>query len=88
MGWPGPSSSWGTGSSRFGPIFSEILGARACLAPADLRRPLGGHRRRAGRPGALERGEAADPASLVPLYLRPSEAELARERRQSAGRPN
>jgi hypothetical protein len=29
---------------------------------------------------ALERGESADPAGLVPLYLRRSEAELGRER--------
>ena len=66
---------------------SIFSGARACLAPADLRGPsavtvgeLAGW--------ALDRGETADPASLVPLYLRPSEAELARERRQSAGRPH
>ena len=37
---------------------------------------------------ALARGETADPVGLVPLYLRPSEAELARERRQAAGRPH
>ena len=84
---PDRSSSWGTRSRRSAPVFGEILGARACLAPADLRLPsavtvgeLGGW--------ALARGETADPASLVPLYLRPSEAELARERRQSAGRPD
>ena len=62
-------------------------GARAQLAPADLRLPSAvtvGELAAA----ALERGEASDPASLVPLYLRPSEAELARERRQGAGRPN
>jgi tRNA threonylcarbamoyladenosine biosynthesis protein TsaB len=77
----------GDGVAPFGPILLEILGARAHLAPADLRLPsavtvaeLGGW--------ALARGEATDPASLVPLYLRPSEAELARERRERVGRPN
>ena len=72
---------------RFGPIFSEILGGRAHLAPADLRLPSAvtvGELAAA----ALERGEASDPGSLVPLYVRPSEAELARERRQGAGRQN
>jgi tRNA threonylcarbamoyladenosine biosynthesis protein TsaB len=34
---------------------------------------------------ALEHGEPTDPAALVPLYVRQSEAEIARERRQHAG---
>ena len=82
----GPVVFVGDGVGRFAPVLGEILGTRACLAPADLRVPsavtvgeLAGW--------ALERGETADAASLVALYLRPSEAELARER-QSAGRPN
>jgi tRNA threonylcarbamoyladenosine biosynthesis protein TsaB len=86
-GSAGPVVFVGDAVGRFGPIFSEILGARARLAPADLRMPsavtvgeLGG--------AALARGEAADPGSLVPLYVRPSEAELARERRQGAGHHN
>ena len=83
----GPVVFVGDGVGPFTRVLSEILGTRACLAPADLRLPsavtvgeLGGW--------ALDRGETADPASLVPLYLRPSEAELARVRRDSAGRPN
>ena len=83
----GPVVFVGDAVGPFTPVFIEILGTRAYLAPADLRLPsavtvgeLGGW--------ALDRGEAADPTDLVPLYLRPSEAELARERRQSAGRPN
>jgi tRNA threonylcarbamoyladenosine biosynthesis protein TsaB len=77
----------GDAVGRFGPIFSEILGGRARLAPADLRLPSAvtvGELAAA----ALERGEGADPGSLVPLYVRPSEAELARERRKGAGRQN
>jgi len=83
----GPIVFVGDAVAPFAPVLSSVLGARACLASADLRVPsavtvgeLGGV--------ALSRGEAMDPASLVPLYLRPSEAELARERRQSAGRPH
>jgi tRNA threonylcarbamoyladenosine biosynthesis protein TsaB len=68
-------------------VLTEVLGTRARLAPAGLRLPsavtigeLGGH--------ALARGASTDPADLVPLYVRPSEAELARERRQGAGHPS
>ena len=83
----GPVVFVGDGVEPFGPLLSEILGSRARLAPADLRGPsavtvgeLAGW--------AFDRGETTDLASLVPLYLRPSEAELARERRQSVGRPD
>jgi tRNA threonylcarbamoyladenosine biosynthesis protein TsaB len=83
----GPVVFLGDGVAPFGRVLTEILGARALLAPADLRLPsaatvgeLGGW--------ALARGEAQDPAGLVPLYLRPSEAELSRERRQAIGRPD
>jgi tRNA threonylcarbamoyladenosine biosynthesis protein TsaB len=76
----------GDGVTPFAPVLTDILGARARLAPAALRLPsavtvgeLGGW--------ALARGETTDPAGLVPLYVRPSEAELARERRQRAGLP-
>ena len=83
----GPVVFIGDAVAPFAPVLVDALGARARLAPADLRLPsavtvgdLGGR--------ALARGAATDPAGLVPLYLRPSEAELARERRQGAGRPN
>src|SRR5262249_22474102 len=83
----GPIVFVGDAVGPFAPVLVDVLGARALLAPADLRLPsavtvgeLGGR--------ALQSGEIPDPASLVPLYLRPSEAELARERRQRAGHPN
>lgn len=83
----GPLVFLGDGVAPFAPVLAEILGTRARLASGGLRLPsavtvgeLGGW--------ALARGEARDPAGLVPLYLRPSEAELARERRQRAGRPD
>jgi tRNA threonylcarbamoyladenosine biosynthesis protein TsaB len=82
----GPIAFLGDGVAPFGPVLTDILGGRARLAPAALRLPsaatvgeLGGW--------ALARGDGIDPAALVPLYLRPSEAELARERRQHAGHP-
>jgi tRNA threonylcarbamoyladenosine biosynthesis protein TsaB len=84
-GTEGPLVFVGDAVATFATIWTGVLGPRARLAPADLRLPsavtvgeLGGR--------ALDRGEAGDPASLVPLYVRPSEAELARERRQGAGR--
>jgi len=83
----GPVVFVGDAVGLFTPVLSEILGTRARLAPADLRLPSAVTVGELGS-WALGRGETADPASLVPLYLRPSEAELARERRQSAGRPN
>src|SRR5262245_37973918 len=83
----GPVVFVGDGVAPYAPVLGEILGVHARLAPADLRLPsaatvgeLGGW--------ALDRGETRDPASLVPLYVRPSEAELARERRQRAGHSN
>ncbi|HEY7140215.1 MAG TPA: tRNA (adenosine(37)-N6)-threonylcarbamoyltransferase complex dimerization subunit type 1 TsaB [Methylomirabilota bacterium] len=83
----GPVVFVGDAVGPFGPVLGEILGARAHLAPADLRLPSAVTVGELGA-RALARGETADPADLVPLYLRPSEAELARERRQSAGRPD
>ena len=82
----GPIVFLGDGVAPFAPVLADMLGGRARLAPAALRLPsaatvgeLGGW--------ALARGDRTDPAALLPLYLRPSEAELARERQQHAGRP-
>jgi tRNA threonylcarbamoyladenosine biosynthesis protein TsaB len=76
----GPVVFVGDGVVPFAPILAEILGSRARLAPAGLRHPSAVTIGELGA-RALGRGEAADPAELVPLYLRPSEAELFRERR-------
>jgi tRNA threonylcarbamoyladenosine biosynthesis protein TsaB len=82
----GPLVFLGDGIEPFAPMLMAALGGRVRLAPAALRLPsavavgeLGGW--------ALARGERGDPADLMPLYLRPSEAELAREQRQRAGHP-
>jgi tRNA threonylcarbamoyladenosine biosynthesis protein TsaB len=82
----GPLVFLGDGVAPFAAVLTDILGRRARLAPAALRLPsavtvgeLGGR--------ILARGETMDPGALLPLYLRPSEAELARERRQRAAHP-
>jgi tRNA threonylcarbamoyladenosine biosynthesis protein TsaB len=83
----GPVVFMGDAVAPFAPVLVDVLGTRARLAPADLRLPSAVT---VGELGAqvLRSGEAMDLASLVPLYLRPSEAEIARERQQSAGRSN
>ena len=75
----GPIIFAGDGIGAYAAVFRRVLGSRARFAPANQRLPsavpvaeLGGE--------AFVRGEVADPASLVPLYIRRSEAELGRER--------
>lgn len=65
----------------------RALGGRARFGPAGLRLTSA---IAVGELGvrALSRGEGSDMESLVPLYLRPSEAELARERGVGASRPD
>jgi tRNA threonylcarbamoyladenosine biosynthesis protein TsaB len=84
---PGPVVFVGDGVASFAPVLAESLGGRARLAPPGLRLPSAVT---VGDLGlrALGRSETVDPAALVPLYLRPSEAELARERRHGAGTPH
>ena len=62
----------------------RVLGGHARFAPPGHRVPSAATVAELGR-DALRRGESVDPATLVPIYVRPSEAELARERRQHAG---
>jgi tRNA threonylcarbamoyladenosine biosynthesis protein TsaB len=77
----------GDGVGVLGPALARTLGPRTRVAPAGLRLPSAVS---VGELGlrALGRGEAVEPAALVPLYLRPSEAELARERRRGDDRPD
>jgi tRNA threonylcarbamoyladenosine biosynthesis protein TsaB len=76
----GPVVFLGDGVAPFAPLLVASLGARVRVAPAGLRLTSAVTVGELGA-RALGRGEAADPAGLVPLYLRPSEAELARARR-------
>lgn len=77
----GPVVFVGDGVAPFAPLLHTVLGADARLAPPALRLPSAATVAELGH-GALERGESADPATLVPLYLRRSEAELGRERQR------
>ena len=83
----GPVVFVGDGVAPFERVLTSALGAAACFAPPAHRLPS------AASVGALaqlalDRGETVDPAALVPLYIRRSEAELARERRQHVGHPH
>jgi len=75
----GPITLVGDGIVRYGSLFKERLGPRLTFAPAARRLPSAacvgqlGHIR-------LASGDAVDPVTLVPRYLRPSEAELRRRR--------
>lgn len=78
--FPGPVVFVGDGVAPFERVLADALGAAACFAPAAHRLPSAVSVAELARL-ALDRGEVADPAALVPLYIRRSEAELARERR-------
>jgi tRNA threonylcarbamoyladenosine biosynthesis protein TsaB len=80
----GPLVLLGDGVAAYGPLLAERLGARVRPGPPGLRLPSAVTVAELGQ-AALARGEAVDAAALAPTYLRPSEAELARERRQRAG---
>ena len=76
----------GDAAALHAPIFRAALGDRARLAPPGLRIPSAVTVGELGA-AALARGESADPDVLTPLYVRPSEAELMRERRSHAVHP-
>ena len=81
----GPVIFLGDGIGTYADVLRSALGGMARVAPPGNRLPSAvtvGELARA----ALERGHTADPAALVPIYVRRSEAELGRER-QRAGSP-
>jgi len=82
---PGPVVFVGDGVAAIEAAALRVLGSRARFAPAGLRLTSAVAVGELGA-RALARGEAADVEALVPLYLRPSEAELARERGVGAAR--
>jgi tRNA threonylcarbamoyladenosine biosynthesis protein TsaB len=81
---PGPVILLGEGALAYRNVLEGRLGQRARYAPGPAGQP------RAAWVGWLgttriARGEIEDPVTLVPRYLRPSEAELARARRMAGG---
>jgi tRNA threonylcarbamoyladenosine biosynthesis protein TsaB len=82
----GPVVFLGDGVGPWRDLLGGALGGRARFAPPALRLPSALSLAALARE-ALDRGETVDPAGLVPLYVRRSEAELGRER-QHAGPPH
>jgi len=70
----------GDGVSAFGDLLARALGPRAKLAPPARRLPSAACVAQLGHERLLN-GETVGPASLTPLYIRPSEAELKRRAR-------
>ena len=83
----GPVVLLGEGVAPFEALLGRLLGTRARFAPPGHRLPSAVSVAELGRL-AHARGERVEPAALVPLYVRRSEAELARERHEHAGRPD
>jgi tRNA threonylcarbamoyladenosine biosynthesis protein TsaB len=78
----GPVVFLGDGVAPFAPLLRRLLGEDARLVPPANRLPSAATVAELGL-AALARGESADPAGLVPRYLRRSEAELGRERHRA-----
>ncbi|MHC1697272.1 MAG: tRNA (adenosine(37)-N6)-threonylcarbamoyltransferase complex dimerization subunit type 1 TsaB [Geobacteraceae bacterium] len=79
----GPTLFIGSGAVRYRELIVETLGDLAIFAPPLCHQP----RASAGALLATDlfaRGELASPAALVPSYLRASEAELARLKKETA----
>ncbi len=81
---PGPVLLLGNGALAYGEILKGYLGSRARFAPVPAGQPRAAWVGWLGT-GRIARGEVEDPVTLVPRYLRPSEAELARARRMAGG---
>jgi tRNA threonylcarbamoyladenosine biosynthesis protein TsaB len=75
----GPIVFLGDGVTPYAPILARVLGDRACFAPPSHRLPSAATVGELGQ-RILARGETVDPATLIPLYVRRSEAELRSER--------
>lgn len=75
----------GDGAVAYRDAFQEALGAGARFAPGPAHQPRAAWVGWLGL-GRLQAGLVEDPITLVPRYLRPSEAELAAQRRAGVGR--
>jgi tRNA threonylcarbamoyladenosine biosynthesis protein TsaB len=79
---PGPVVFVGDGAAPCADLLRRILGGEARLPPPALRLPTAVTVADLGR-AALERGERVEPADLLPLYVRRSEAEVGRDRQRA-----
>jgi tRNA threonylcarbamoyladenosine biosynthesis protein TsaB len=71
----------GNGTEVYAEIFRGRLGSRALFAPPELSFPRAVHVARLALP-AFQRGEKLDLFTFTPIYVRRSEAEIHRERRE------
>lgn len=81
-GLDGPVIFLGDGVAAYRALLETALGAAALFAPPGSRAPSAAAVAELGL-RAIRAGQATAPAELVPLYIRPSEAELARARRHA-----
>ncbi|MBI5167513.1 MAG: tRNA (adenosine(37)-N6)-threonylcarbamoyltransferase complex dimerization subunit type 1 TsaB [candidate division NC10 bacterium] len=79
-----PTVFLGDGLVPYGCLLKEGLGDNALFAPLSKQGPSAANVAELGL-WKLGRGEVVDPASLVPIYIRPSEAELKLGLRDKGG---
>lgn len=84
---PGPFVVAGDGLAKYERIFGEVLGADAEIAPPERWMPAGGALLHAAHL-ELRGEEGGDPAALMPIYTRLSDAEEAERRRAASGGPD
>lgn len=79
----GPTLLVGDGALRYRDQLAALCGDHAVFAPTHLLLPRASNGAMIAL-SALTRGDSISPADLLPIYLRLSEAELERQRRNSA----
>jgi len=79
----GPTILVGDGALRYREQFTEMLGELAIFAPSHLHLPRASNGAMLAY-AALQRGDSVSPVDLLPVYLRLSEAEVARKQQQGS----
>lgn len=77
----GPTIFVGDGALRYREQLTSLLGERAIFAPPHTHLPRASNGALIAH-AALQRGDSISPAELLPVYLRLSEAEIARKPQQ------
>ncbi|GAM11401.1 tRNA threonylcarbamoyladenosine biosynthesis protein TsaB [Geobacter sp. OR-1] len=83
-GWiTGPTILVGDGAVRYREQLTAMLGGLAIFAPPNAQLPRAANGAMIAH-AALQRGDCVSPVDLLPVYLRLSEAELAKQRQDTA----
>lgn len=77
----GPVILAGEGAVRYGDVFAAVLGSDALVAPFPHNCGHAANGALLARDGFAAGRALNDPSQLLPVYIRPSEAELAAQRR-------